>query len=75
MTLLIILIFIFLNSALYASNLRTAYSDLIFGKAWIYDTEIKNAYTTLKNSKEKVVELNDLTFLAILNFYNAHHLL
>lgn len=57
--LLFIIIFIQLSQE---NNIRTAYSDLVSGKAYNYDMELKNRYKIIRNSSKDTILVPMLSF-------------
>jgi hypothetical protein len=57
--LLFIIIFIQLGQE---NNIRTAYSDLISGKAYNYDLELRNRYKNIQNSTNEILYVPKLTY-------------
>jgi hypothetical protein len=57
--LLFIMIFIQLSQE---NNIRTAYSDLVSGKAYNYDMELKNRYKIIRNTSKDTILVPMLSF-------------
>lgn len=60
---LLILVFIRLTDKGTVNNIRFAYSDLLSGRAYIYDLELKSRYELIKNCKLDTCNVPELTVI------------